>query len=113
MRDFTEIEIVLSERLIRHLTQLMNESWVNVLRTDLRVNRIETNAQFAQIISPNETIAIITMNAQIGEIEGIINICIPHMVLEPILPKLSTKFWYSSKIDDEDRDIQSERIESY
>jgi len=111
VRNFTEIEIVLTERLIKHLIGLMNESWANVLKTDLRLNRIETNAQFAQIVSPNETIAIITMNAQIGEVEGIINLCIPHMVLEPILPKLSTRFWYSSKIDDEERDVQSERIE--
>lgn len=111
VRSFTEIEIVLAERLIRHLTGLMNESWANVLKTDLRLSRIETNAQFAQIISPNETIAIITMNAQIGEVEGIINLCIPHMVLEPILPRLSTRFWYSSKLDDEERDIQTEKIE--
>lgn len=107
VRDFTEIEIVLLEKLIKDLTGLMNESWANVLKADIRLNRTETNAQFAQIVSPNETIAIITMNAQIGDVEGIINLCIPHMVLEPILPKLSTKYWFSGKMDEEDKKTQS------
>lgn len=110
IRDFTEIEIALTERLVRHLIGLMGESWANVFKTDLKVNAIETNAQFAQIVSPNETIAIITLNAIVGDVEGIINLCIPYMVLEPILPKLSTKFWFSGKMDEEDRDIQTEKI---
>lgn len=110
VRDFTEIEITLTERLVRHLTGLMSESWANVLKADFKINTIETNAQFAQIISPNETIAIITMNALVGDAEGIINLCIPYIVIEPILPKLSTKFWFSGKMDEEDRDVQTEKI---
>ena len=74
----------------------MDEPWANVMRTDFKLDRIETNPQFAQIMSPNETIAIITMNIGIGEIEGIVNICIPHMVIEPISDQLSTKHWFSS-----------------
>lgn len=110
IRDFTEIEIALIERLVRHLIGLMGESWANVLKADFKINAIETNAQFAQIVSPNETIAIITMNTIVGNVEGMINLCIPYMMIEPILPKLSTKFWFSGKMDEEDRDIQTEKI---
>ena len=55
--------------------------------------------QLAQIISPNETIAIITMNISIGQVEGMVNICIPHMVIEPVIDQLSTKYWFSSMLE--------------
>jgi len=32
--------------------------------------------------------------AKIGEVEGMINLCIPHIVVEPIVSKLNTKFWF-------------------
>jgi flagellar motor switch protein FliM len=101
IRDFTEIEIVLIERIIRQLIPIMNDSWANVLETDFVLEHIETNAQFAQIVSPNETIAIVTLDAHIGDVEGMINVCIPHMVIEPIIKQLTTKYWFSAKLADE------------
>jgi flagellar motor switch protein FliM len=32
----------------------------------------------------------------VGDVDGMINICIPHMVVEPIVSKLSTRFWFST-----------------
>ena len=69
----------------------------NVVEIKPRLEKIETNAQFAQIVSANETIALITLGARIGEVEGMINLCIPHMVVEPIVSKLSTRFWFSNE----------------
>lgn len=109
-RDFTDIEISLLRRLINQLVSLMNDPWINVIETDFRLNKIETNPQFAQIISPNETIAIITMNISIGEIEGIVNICIPHIVIEPITDQLSTRYWFSSGLDKNNDMVQSELL---
>jgi len=56
---------------------------------------IETNSQFAQIASPTESIALITLNLKINNSEGMMNICLPHKVIEPILPNLSSKMWFS------------------
>src|SRR5699024_11847130 len=47
------------------------------------------NPQFLQMVAPNETVVVVTLNTTIGESGGMINICIPHIVLEPIIPKLS------------------------
>ncbi|MGE4282159.1 MAG: flagellar motor switch protein FliM, partial [Clostridia bacterium] len=70
--------------------------WENVLELNPRLDRIETNSQFAQIISPNEMVALITLDTKVGDVNGMINICIPHLVVEPVLSKLSTKYWFSS-----------------
>lgn len=96
VRDFTEIELAIIERIIIQVLNLMRESWENVVSIKPRLERIETNVQFAQIIAPNEMVALITLRARVGGIEGIINICIPHMVVEPIASKLSTRFWFSA-----------------
>ena len=42
-------------------------------------------------------IAIITINIKIGEVEGIMNVCLPYITLEDIIDKLNTKFWYSNQ----------------
>jgi flagellar motor switch protein FliM len=96
VRGFTEIELAIIERIVIQILNLMKEPWENVIAIRPRLEKIETNAQFAQIISPNEMVALVTFNARIGEVEGMINICIPHMVVEPIVPKLCTRFWFST-----------------
>jgi flagellar motor switch protein FliM len=95
VRGFTEIELAIIERIIIQILNLMRDPWENVIPIRPRLEKIETNAQFAQIISPNEIVALVTLSAKVGEVEGMINLCIPHMVVEPIVSKLSTKFWFS------------------
>ncbi|MBM7581390.1 flagellar motor switch protein FliM [Caldicoprobacter guelmensis] len=101
VRDFTEIEIVLIERTMRQLLPIMNNSWSNIVNAEFVLEHIETNAQFAQLISPNEPIAIVTLDAHIGEVEGMMNICIPYLVIEPIIQQLSSKHWLSTKLTGE------------
>ena len=93
-RDFSEIELLIIERILTVCVDLLNEPWQNVVEISPRLERIETNSQFAQIISPNEMIAIVTINVKIGEVEGLMNVCLPFMTLEPVMDKLNTKFWY-------------------
>lgn len=112
-RTFTEIEITLIKNVLKQLTVLMIEPWENVIELDPKLDKIETNSQFAQIASPNETTALITLNLKIGEVEGFLNICIPHIVIEPILPKLSTKMWFaniSKQTTEEDKFVIEKRL---
>jgi len=95
VRGFTEIEIAILMRLISQMLGLMREPWENVTAIRPVLDRIETNPQFAQLMSPNEMVALITFTAKIGEMEGLLNLCIPHMTVEPIMAKLSTRLWFS------------------
>lgn len=110
VRSFTEIELAILERIIIQILNLMREPWESIISIKPRLEKIETNAQFAQIISPNEMVALITLNVLVGEVKGMINICIPHMVVEPIMPKLSTKLWFTNieneKIENNKQDIE-------
>lgn len=86
-RDFSEIELLIIERILTVCVELLSEPWQNVVEINPRLERIETNSQFAQIISPNEMIAIVTINMKIGEVEGLMNVCLPFMTLEPVMDK--------------------------
>ncbi|MBP5324887.1 MAG: flagellar motor switch protein FliM [Pseudobutyrivibrio sp.] len=97
IRDFSEIELLIIERVMTSCVELLREPWANVLDVHPRLERIETNSQFAQIISPSEMIAIVTVNIKIGDVEGLMNVCLPFITLEPVMDKLNTKFWYSSQ----------------
>lgn len=95
-RDFTEIELIILERILEVCTNLLVDPWESVISIEPRLERIETNSQFVQFISPGEMTAIITMSVKIGSVEGLMNICIPYSCVEPVIDKLNTKYWYSS-----------------
>lgn len=97
IRDFTDIERVILEKIFVQFVQLLVEPWQNVVELDPMLEKIETNSQVVQIISPNEIIALVTLNIKIGNVAGMMNICIPHLVIESIMDKLNTKFWFSQK----------------
>lgn len=103
-REFSEIELTILERMFNVCVNLLREPWENVVDIHPRLERIETNSQFAQIISPSEMIAIITVNIKIGDVEGLMNICLPYIVLEPVMDKLNTKYWFSTM---QDKDVNT------
>jgi flagellar motor switch protein FliM len=106
IRDFSEIELTIIERIFNICTNLLREPWQNVIELEPRLMRIETNSQFAQIISPSEMISIVTMNIKIGNIEGMMNVCLPYICLEQVIDKLNTKYWYSTMQLRDDKSYQ-------
>lgn len=110
-REFTEIELIILERVLEICTNLMVDPWGNVVDIEPRLERIETNSQFAQFISPTEMTAIVTMNIKVGDVEGLMNVCIPYSCVEPVIDKLNTKYWYSA-IREKDDESYIETMES-
>ncbi len=105
-RDFSEIELVIIERIMTIMTNLLAEPWTNVVKLEPRLIRIETNSQFAQIISPSDMASIVTLNIRIGNVEGMMNVCLPYACLEDIIDKLNTKYWYSTMQVKDDKSYQ-------
>ena len=102
-REFSEIELLIIERILTVCVNLLHEPWENVVDIHPRLERIETNSKFAQIISPSEMIAIVTINIKIGDVEGLMNVCLPYLTLEDIMDKLNTKYWYSTMQDKDEQ----------
>ncbi|MCD7726666.1 MAG: flagellar motor switch protein FliM [Clostridiales bacterium] len=105
-RDFTEIEMTIIEKIMVVCMQLMREPWKNVVDVNPVMERIETNSQFAQVIAPNDMIAIVTLNMKIGEVEGFMNVCLPFFTLENVMDKLNTKYWYANMQEQNEEDFE-------
>jgi flagellar motor switch protein FliM len=41
-------------------------------------------------------IALVTINLKVGDVEGLMNICLPYLTLEDVIDKLNTKYWYAN-----------------
>lgn len=111
VRDFSEIELNILDKIMTACTNLLREPWKNVLEISPYIERIETNTQFAQIIAPNEMIALVTLSIRLADVEGFLNLCIPYMTIQDIIDNLNTKFWFTNKSNSEDED-QSVYLES-
>lgn len=101
-RDFSEIELTILEKVMVMFTQLLRDPWKNVIDISPVLNRLETNSQFAQVIAPNDMIALVTLNIKIGDVEGLMNVCLPFLTLEDVMDKLNTKYWYSTMQENHD-----------
>ncbi|MDR0408921.1 MAG: flagellar motor switch protein FliM [Spirochaetaceae bacterium] len=94
--ELTDIEQSVMEGIIVRILGNMREAWAQVIDLRPRLGQIDTNPQFAQIVPPTEMVVLVTLETKVGEIEGMMNFCIPYLTIEPIISKLSAQFWYSN-----------------
>ncbi|MBP2642429.1 MAG: fliM [Firmicutes bacterium] len=97
-RSLTDIEEAIVRKVISKTLESFEEAWKQFINLDTKLEIIETNPQFTQIVPPNDMVVIVTLQTKIGQAEGLINICIPYLVLEPIMSKLSTTYWVASSV---------------
>ncbi|MCG0274578.1 MAG: flagellar motor switch protein FliM [Thermosediminibacteraceae bacterium] len=95
-REPTEIEANILQRVFIKMVKLLKDAWQDIVEINPVFDKLETNPQFVQLVSPNEAIALVTFNVRIGQTDGLINICIPYIVIEPVMSRLSAKIWLST-----------------
>lgn len=97
-RSLTDIEEAIIKRVMNKTLECFSEAWKQVVAIEPKLEIIESNPQFTQIVPPNDMVVIITLHVKIGQVEGLVNICIPYLVLEPIMSKLTTTYWVASSV---------------
>lgn len=100
--NLTEIETLLISQLFEKSSPNLKEAWSSIVDIDPVLEEFEINPQFLQLVSPNETVVVVSLNTKIGEVSGMMNICIPHIVLEPIIPKLTAHYWMQTGAKERD-----------
>lgn len=102
VENLTEIETLLISQLFEKSSPNLKEAWSSIVDIDPVLEEFEINPQFLQLVSPNETVVVVSLNTKIGEVSGMMNICIPHIVLEPIIPKLTAHYWMQTGAKERD-----------
>lgn len=97
-REMSDIEWRLMQRTIDDTLSFLRESWKPILDIDFKVASKETNPQLMQIVPPNEVVILICFEVKMGESSGMLNLCVPFPVVEPIMGNFSTiQTWFTSK----------------
>jgi flagellar motor switch protein FliM len=94
-RPLTEIELRLMSRITQLFLNELRHAWENVLPLKLSIERVESNPQLVQIVPPNEVVILISFELALGEVRGMMNMCIPFNSIERISGKLSSNNWAS------------------
>ncbi|MGI5901188.1 MAG: flagellar motor switch protein FliM [Desulfitobacteriia bacterium] len=113
-RDLTEIEKRIVASRLDKIVQLIGESWLEIFEVKSVFIDMETNPQFAQIVAPNEMVAVITIEVKIEEQSGLINVCLPYIIMKPILEKLNSLLLFSTAgkgTTEGEKDLIRSRIE--
>jgi flagellar motor switch protein FliM len=94
--ELTRLEWLVMNDVIDQLLESMKIGWEKIAELLPEVNHTDTNPQFLNIAPPTEMSVLITLEAKIGDIEGMINIAYPYFCLEGVMDKLSAAFWWGS-----------------
>ncbi|WP_290777356.1 flagellar motor switch protein FliM [Exiguobacterium sp. UBA5002] len=93
IENLTEIETRILTQLFKRAFVQYGTAWESITELEAEYDDLEINPQFLQLVSPNETVILVSIYVTVGEVSGTLNVCLPFVTLEPILPKLSSHFW--------------------
>lgn len=96
VRELTAIEIPVVERIVVRALDTLREAWQKVAPIVPKLEQLESNPHFVQVAAPSEIVALIALDLKVRDQTGKMHICLPYVLLEPIVPKLLAREWISS-----------------
>lgn len=94
-RELTDIEQSVIEKIMQRGMENLREAWHKVAPLEPKLVGYETTAQFVQVVAPNEISAVVEFEMHVNEVTGKMSICIPYIVVEPIVANLSAQKWFT------------------
>jgi len=97
-REMSDIEWKLIGHVTTETLTFLRESWRPIMDINFKVVNREANPQLMQIVPPNEVVILICFEVKMGESSGMLNLCVPFPVVEPIMGSFSTiQTWFTSR----------------
>ncbi|MEO6912656.1 MAG: flagellar motor switch protein FliM [Candidatus Baltobacteraceae bacterium] len=94
LRDLTDIERTLMQRFMARMLNSYRESWNYLLTLSLKIEALDSNPQFIPRIIPlDQIVAYVSCELKVGDMTGVMNFCLPYLVLQSIGPQLTDFQW--------------------
>lgn len=93
VREITDIEQNVIDGVMQIALRDLEEVWQPIINIRLKIELRETSPHVIQIVSQNEVVILLVFEIKVGEVSGMMNICIPAIVLEPVMPKIDSQDW--------------------
>lgn len=106
-RDLTDIERTLISSITQRLLSTLSEAWQNILTFSPKLETMEMNPRFVQIVPPTDPVVLITFEAKFGENTGPLSLCIPYIVLEPVMSKISAQAMFATQRQSQSTEYRS------
>lgn len=84
-RAVTEIEQKILEGFVHVIADSLATAWKPLVELEVEVTGRETRPQMIQLVAPNEVVISITFHVRVAEARGTMNLCLPAVMLEPIM----------------------------
>jgi flagellar motor switch protein FliM len=81
-RALTDIEQNLVDQIVKLMLEHLAETWRPVMELHFRIQGRETRPQMLQVAGPNEIVILVVFDVKVGDIRGMLNICVPASVIE-------------------------------
>lgn len=94
-RDLSDIERTLIGAASDRVMASLAEAWSNILAFRPKLEGLEMNPRFVQIVPPSDIVVLITFEAKFGDHVAPLSLCIPFIVLEPVMGKISAQTMFS------------------
>jgi flagellar motor switch protein FliM len=91
-REFTAIENNLIKKVVLSALADVEKCWKPLIDLKISYQRAEINPQFAQVVPLTDVVIVMNFELEVEYTSGVISICIPYSMLEPIKDKLSAGF---------------------
>lgn len=88
-RELTEIENRIIHRVMLMILDSLKRSWEQLIEFKLSVIQQESDPLMVQIVAGSEMVILVAYEIHIGECVGTMNMCIPLLVLNPVLDQIS------------------------
>jgi len=97
-RELTEIENRIASRIIMMILDSLKRSWDQLIEFRLSIVTIESDPLIVQIVAGSEMAVLVGYEIHIGEVVGSMNMCMPLLLLNPILNQISQQAHYMRKL---------------
>lgn len=98
-RELTEIETRIVQRLVMMILDSLKRSWEQLIEFHMTIVTQESDPLIVQIVAGSEMVILVGYEVHIGEVVGTMNMCIPLLVLNPILDQISQQTHFMRKMD--------------
>jgi flagellar motor switch protein FliM len=94
VRELTQLEMTIIDGIIALILKDLEDVWKQVVpNVRFKKELSENSPHVIQIVAQNEVVVLIVFEVKFGEATGMMNLCLPALVLEPILGKISSQDW--------------------
>ncbi len=92
-RALTAIETTLVHCIIERAMDTLQEAWRPITSIDFQAVRSESNPAMVQIVPPDEVVVVMGFEIGTGGRSGMMSLCIPFNVIEPIMSECRGHNW--------------------